>query len=76
MKSREKLSLAVFFLVVFCLAHAINSPSAAAPLVVQISELHGNSCPTCGLGYDPNFCPVNSFQLPTTPVAQNAAPRP
>jgi hypothetical protein len=76
MKSREKVSLAVFFLVVFCLAHAINSPSSAAPLIVQISEFNGSACPKCGIGYDPNFYPVNSFQLPVTPVAKNAATRP
>jgi hypothetical protein len=76
MKSRERLSLAVFFLVVFCLAHAINSPSSVAPLTIQISEFNGNACPKCGIGYDPNFCPVNSFPLPAKSVAQNAAPRP
>jgi hypothetical protein len=63
MKSREKLSLVVFLLVVFCLAHAINPSSSAAPLIVQISGLNGSSCPKCGIGYDLNFCPVNSFQI-------------
>jgi len=76
MKSREKVSLMVFLLVVFCLAHAINSPSSAAPLIVQISEFNGNACPKCGIGYDPNFCPVNSFPLLAKSVAQNAATRP
>jgi hypothetical protein len=76
MKSREKLSLAVFLLVVLCLAHAINSPSSATPLLVQISELNGSSCSKCGIGYDPNFCPVNSFPLPMKSAARNAAPRP
>jgi len=73
MKSREKLSLVVFLLVVFCLAHAINSPSSAAPLTVQISELNGNACPTCSTGYDPYFCHANYFRSPATATATKSA---
>jgi hypothetical protein len=75
MKSREKVSLVIFLLAAFCLAHAINSPSAGAPLLVPISESQVNACPTCGAGYAVNFYPANSFQLPDATVAKNAATR-
>jgi hypothetical protein len=75
MKSRGKMSLVIFLLTAFYLAHAINSPSAGNSLIAQVSELQASSCPTCGTGYNVNFCPVNSFRLPDATVAKNAPTR-
>jgi hypothetical protein len=66
MKSREKISLAVFLLIALCLAHAINSPSAGHPSIVQISESNTSSCPTCGTGYDIHLTHANYCKLPST----------
>jgi hypothetical protein len=72
MKSPEKVSLAVFLLIALCLARALNSPSTAAPVIVQISKSSANACPTCGAGYDINLCHANYCQLPAiAPSAGN-----
>jgi hypothetical protein len=66
MKSREKLALTVFLAAVLSFAHAFNSSSAR--IEVERSSNTYDSCPRCGCGYDPFFCHVNKFELPTAAV--------